>query len=78
MDMHLSCRSGFGLFWYSGPLVCNIAQAIARVRRRKTAVFEMQGQARAQYLGMGLCHIVKAVSFLNNDCKLVGACRRAL
>lgn len=32
-----------------------------------------QGEARSQYLGMGLCHIVKAVSFLNNDCKLVSA-----
>lgn len=34
-----------------------------------------QGQARSMYLGMGLFQVVKAVSFLNNDCKLVRACR---
>ena len=36
-------------------------------------IIMVQGQARSQYLGMGLFHCVKAVSFLNNDCKLVCA-----
>ena len=29
---------------------------------------------REQYTAFGLHHIVSAVSFLNNDCKLVRAC----
>lgn len=32
---------------------------------------DIQGQARSQYVAMGLFHIVTAVSFLNNDCKLI-------
>lgn len=32
---------------------------------------DIQGPARSQYLAMGLCHVVTAVSFLNNDCKLI-------
>lgn len=29
-------------------------------------------QCRDEYLAMGILHITNAVSFLNNDCKLVG------
>ena len=32
---------------------------------------ELQGPPRSQYVGMGLYHCAKALSFLNNDCKLV-------
>ena len=37
------------------------------------ASLQIQGPQRAQYVAMGLYHCAKAVSFLNNDCKLVGA-----
>jgi SCY1-like protein 1 len=34
---------------------------------------EMDGPQRSQYVAMGLYHVAKAVSFLNNDCNLVRA-----
>mmetsp|Transcript_346 Transcript_346/g.854 ORF Transcript_346/g.854 Transcript_346/m.854 type:complete len:822 (+) Transcript_346:2496-4961(+) len=43
------------------------------VRSLKTVLEELdlQGQHRDEYLAMGILHITNAVSFLNNDCKLI-------
>ena len=32
---------------------------------------DLQGPQRSQYVAMGIYHCAKALSFLNNDCKLV-------
>ncbi|CAK0749386.1 hypothetical protein CVIRNUC_001906 [Coccomyxa viridis] len=41
---------------------------------------DIQGQAREEYIAMGLFHVAKAVSFLNNDCKQIhgNICMRAI
>ena len=35
------------------------------------AGLDLQGPQRSQYIAMGIYHCAKALSFLNNDCKLV-------
>jgi hypothetical protein len=35
------------------------------------ASLDLSGPQRSQYVAMGIYHCAKALSFLNNDCKLV-------
>ena len=37
------------------------------------AGLDLQGPQRSQYIAMGIYHCAKALSFLNNDCKLVSS-----
>ena len=37
------------------------------------AGLDLQGPPRSQYIAMGIYHCAKALSFLNNDCKLVSS-----
>ncbi len=41
------------------------------------AGLDLQGPQRSQYIAMGIYHCAKALSFLNNDCKLVSGAARS-
>ena len=41
------------------------------------ASLDLQGPQRSQYIAMGIYHCAKALSFLNNDCKLVSGAARS-